>query len=105
MGQPAQVPSSVKLYTEVYGSGPPMLCLHGLGASLYSWRNFIVPFSANHKLILVDFKGCGSSPKPRSASYSIEEKVDDIYNFIVEEDLHNLTLVGNSLGGAIALML
>ncbi len=101
----AQIPSSTKLYTEVYGSGPPMLCLHGLGASMYSWRNFIAPFSKNHRLILVDFRGCGQSPKPRTASYSIEEKVDDIYDLIIEENLADLTLVGNSLGGAIALML
>ena len=100
-----QIPPSTTLYKEVYGSGPPMLCLHGLGACIYSWRNFIVPFSQNRQLILVDFRGCGKSPKPRSAHYSIQEKVDDIYNFIVEENLENLTLVGNSLGGAIALML
>src|SRR5687767_13155230 len=99
----AQIPSSTKLYKEVYGSGPPMLCLHGLGASMFSWRHFVAPFSRNHRLILVDFRGCGKSPKPRDSSYSIGEKVDDIYNFIVEENLTNLTLVGNSLGGAIAL--
>ena len=101
----ALLPSSTKLYTEVYGSGPPMLCLHGLGASLFSWRHFIVPFSQTHRLILVDSQGCGNSPKPRTSSYSIEEKVNDIYELIVAEDLRNLTLVGNSLGGGIALML
>ena len=99
------IPASNKLYKEVYGSGPPMLCLHGLGASMYSWRNFIEPFSQSHTLILVDFKGCGKSSKPRSSTYSIEEKVNDIYDFIIEENLSDLTLVGNSLGGAIALML
>ena len=105
MSQPAQVPSSVKLYTEVYGSGPPMLCLHGLGASLFSWRHFIAPFSKSYRVILVDFRGSGQSPKPRNSSYSIDEKADDIYNLIIEENLTNLTLVGNSLGGGIALML
>ena len=95
---------SVSLYKEVYGTGDPILCLHGLGANIYSWRHFIVPFSRHHKLILVDFKGCGKSPKPRDTHYSLEGKVDDIYNLILAEDLRNLTLVGNSLGGAIALL-
>lgn len=95
---------SVSLYKEVYGAGDPILCLHGLGANIYSWRHFIVPFSQNHKLILVDFKGCGKSPKPRDTHYSLEEKVDDIYNLILAEDFRHLTLVGNSLGGAIALL-
>ena len=100
-----QASPSVSLYKEVYGAGDPILCLHGLGANIYSWRHFITPFSQNNKLILVDFKGCGQSPKPRDPHYSIEDKAEDIYNLIVEENLTNLTLVGNSLGGAIALLL
>ncbi len=100
-GQP---PTSVTLHKEVYGSGDPILCLHGLGASVFSWRHFIGPFSQHNKLILVDFRGCGKSPKPNDTHYSIEEHADSIYNLIVNENLTKLTLVGNSLGGAVALL-
>ncbi len=96
--------TSTTLYKEVYGSGDPILCLHGLGASMFSWRNLIEPFSRQHKLILVDFSGSGKSAKPRDGRYSIEDKADDIYGLIVAENLTNLTLVGNSLGGAVALL-
>ena len=99
-----QPPTSIGLYKEVYGAGDPILCLHGLGGNIYSWRHFIAPFSQHNKLILVDFKGCGKSPKPLDTRYSIEEKVEDIYKLILEENLTNLTLVGNSLGGAIAML-
>ena len=99
-----QPSASVSLYKEVYGAGDPILCLHGLGANIYSWRHFITPFSQNNKLMLVDLKGCGRSPKPLDTHYSTEDKVEDIYNLILEENLTNLTLVGNSLGGAIALL-
>ncbi len=92
------------LYREVHGAGDPILCLHGLGANIYSWRHFITPLSKKNKLILVDFKGCGRSPKPLDSHYSIEEKADDICNLILKDNLTNLTLVGNSLGGAIALL-
>jgi pimeloyl-ACP methyl ester carboxylesterase len=97
--------ASMNLYKEVYGSGDPILCLHGLGASMFSWRHFIAPFSQRNKLILVDFKGCGKSPKPADTHYSIEEHTNEIYKFIISENLTNLTLVGNSLGGAVALLL
>jgi pimeloyl-ACP methyl ester carboxylesterase len=100
-----QAQASINLYKEVYGTGDPILCLHGLGASMFSWRHFITPLSKKNKLILVDFKGSGKSPKPRDTHYSVEEKANDIYNLIIREDLTNLTLIGNSLGGGVALLL
>jgi pimeloyl-ACP methyl ester carboxylesterase len=98
-------PTPIRLYKEVYGDGDPILCLHGMGGSSFSWRYFIAPFSQTHKLILIDFKGCGKSPKPRDDHYSIYDHVDSIYQIILEENLTNLTLVGNSLGAAVALIL
>ena len=96
--------TSLTLYKEVHGDGDPILCLHGLGASLFTWRHLVAPFSQKNKLITVDFRGCGKSPKPRDTHYSIEEHANDIYNIIIGENLTNLTLVGNSLGGAVALL-
>jgi pimeloyl-ACP methyl ester carboxylesterase len=98
------VSASTTLYREVYGDGDPILCLHGLGASMFTWRHFITPFSQKNKLILVDFKGSGKSPKPFDRRYSIDDKAEDIYNLIIAENLTNLTLVGNSLGGGVALL-
>ncbi len=100
----------VKMYYEVHGreDGPPLLCIHGFGASLYSWRNFVAdgsPLVANYKVITIDLKGCGKSPKPNGNDYSIQDHADLIYEFIQEHDLRNLTLIGNSFGGALALLL
>lgn len=100
-----RTPGSLNLYKETYGEGDPILCLHGLGANLFTWRHLISPLSRNHKLVLVDFKGCGKSPKPRDSGYSIAQKTNEIYQLILEDDLSNLTLIGNSLGGAISLLL
>ncbi len=88
----------------MYGAGDPVLCLHGLGASTYSWRELIGPLSKQYKLILVDFRGFGASPKPNDKHYSIQEHADSIYQFILEHDLKNLILVGNSFGGAVSLL-
>jgi pimeloyl-ACP methyl ester carboxylesterase len=53
---------------------------------------------------LVDLRGFGSSPKPRTPHYNIEEHADDIYRIILRDNLKDLTLIGNSLGGAISLL-
>lgn len=96
--------STTGLHCESYGSGDPIIALHGLGGTLYSWRNLKGAFP-NHQLILIDLKGAGDSPKPRDKHYSIQDQVDLIYQFILEHDLKNLTVMGNSYGGAVSLVL
>jgi pimeloyl-ACP methyl ester carboxylesterase len=93
------------LHCERFGSGDPVLFLHGLGASLFSWRKMIDPLETDYEVILIDLKGCGESPKPHDNRYSIHDQGDLIYQFIIEHDLRNLTLVGNSYGGGVALVL
>jgi pimeloyl-ACP methyl ester carboxylesterase len=100
----AESSSPIDLHQKVYGNGDPILCLHGLGANIFTWRHFVKPFSRKNKLILVDLRGFGSSPKPRTPHYSIEEHANDIYQLILKEDLSRLTIIGNSLGGAISLL-
>ena len=77
-----QPSASVSLYKEVYGAGDPILCLHGLGANIYSWRHFIAPFSQNNRLILLISRAAEDRLKPLDTHYSTEEKVEDIYSLI-----------------------
>jgi pimeloyl-ACP methyl ester carboxylesterase len=100
----SQASPSIKLHQEEFGKGDPILCLHGLGGNIFTWRNFSQPFSSNHKLILVDLRGFGASPRPIDRHYSLEEHADQIYGIILRDKLTNLTLIGNSLGGAVALL-
>jgi pimeloyl-ACP methyl ester carboxylesterase len=92
------------LHCEVYGTGDPVLCLHGFGASTYSFREFREPLSKQHTLFLLDFRGFGASPKPKDKHYAIKEHAESAYQFIIEHDLRNLTLIGNSFGGAVSLL-
>lgn len=95
----------IELHHKIYGAGNPVLCIHGFGASLFSWRNFVGPLSQNYQLILIDLKGCGESPKPPGSRYSVQDHADLVYKFILDHDLRNLTLVGNSFGGSLSLLL
>lgn len=97
--------SPVQLHHKIYGSGKPVLCIHGFGASLFSWRNFVTPISAGYQLILIDLKGSGDSPKPPDSHYSSKDHADLIYKFIIDHNLQDLTLVGNSFGGSLSLLL
>jgi pimeloyl-ACP methyl ester carboxylesterase len=95
--------SQVNLSFEIHGIGNPILFLHGLGANIYSWRS-LVPLSDKHQLIFIDLKGFGASPKPLDKHYSARDQAELIYEFIIQNDLRNLILVGHSFGGAVALL-
>jgi pimeloyl-ACP methyl ester carboxylesterase len=96
--------SKTILHCESHGSGDPIIALHGLGGTLYSWHKIKGEFP-NHQLILLDIKGAGDSPKPHDKNYSIRDQADLILKFIRDNDLKNLTLMGNSYGGALSLFL
>src|ERR1700716_4637564 len=95
----------IELHHKIYGAGNPVLCIHGFGASLFSWRNFVGHLSQSYQLILIDLKGFGESPKPPGSRYSVQDHADLVYKFILDHDLKNLTLVGNSFGGSLSLLL
>ena len=95
----------VKLYYEEQGKGPPLLLIHGLGASTFTWR-FVVPeLAKTHRVIAVDLKGFGQSDKPFDERYSVVDQAELLAQLIEEKDLRNLTLVGHSFGGGVALLL
>ena len=94
-----------QLYFEEYGSGEPILLIHGFGASSYSWRYLVPELSKRHRVVLVDLKGFGRSPKPMDEAYSIHDQVRLVSNFIRDRDLAGMTLAGHSYGGGVALLL
>ena len=52
-----------KIYYETMGEGQPILLLNGIMMSTGSWENFKESFSANNRLILLDFLDQGRSAR------------------------------------------
>ena len=95
----------VKLFYEEQGEGPPLLLIHGFGASTYTWRKIGPDLSRNHRVIAVDMKGFGQSDKPFDESYSVFDQAELLTQLILDRDLRDLTIVGHSFGGGVALVL
>ena len=95
--------SVLELASRSTGTGEPVLLIHGFGASSYSWRHVIEPLAQKNRVITIDLKGFGDSPKPRDDAYSVYEQARLVRNFILENDLQNLHIVGHSYGGGVAL--
>jgi pimeloyl-ACP methyl ester carboxylesterase len=95
----------VKLYYREEGSGRPLLLIHGFGASTFTWRHLAPDLARDHRVIAVDLKGFGQSDKPFDSRYSVYDQAELLIQLIEDKDLRDLTLVGHSFGGGIALLL
>jgi pimeloyl-ACP methyl ester carboxylesterase len=88
----------VKLYVEEHGAGHPLLLITGLGYAIWSWQRQIPAWSRRFRLVAVENRGTGRSPKP-PGPYSIEEMADDAAEALQGRRAH---VAGFSMGGYIA---
>ena len=86
------------------GQGPPVILLHGFGASAYSWRFLGPALAKNHRVFIIDLKGYGLSAKPEDGKYAVRDQADMVAAFIRAGDLHDLVMIGHSMGGGVTLM-
>jgi pimeloyl-ACP methyl ester carboxylesterase len=77
---------------------PPLLLVHGFGASTDHWRKNITELSADFQVFAIDLLGFGRSAKPK-LQYSGDLWRDQLHDFISEVIGQKTILAGNSLGG------
>lgn len=77
---------------------PPLLLIHGFGASTDHWRKNVADLSADFDVWAIDLLGFGRSAKPDQL-YSGDIWRDQLHEFITEVIGEPAILVGNSLGG------
>ena len=96
--------SGLNLNYELKGSGPAVVCLHGLTGGLWYWNSLANYLSKNYKFLLIDLKGHGQSDAPDDTSYLMTDLVNEIHE-LIEGVIggEKFTLCGHSMGGMIAI--
>lgn len=89
-----------KMHYVEQGSGNPILFLHGMPASNYTWRNIIPHLSTLGRCIAPDLIGTGKSDKP-DIEYTIFDHIKYIENFIEALGLKHLIIVMHGWGSII----
>ncbi|KAI4339671.1 hypothetical protein MLD38_024586 [Melastoma candidum] len=79
-------------------SKPPVLLVHGFGASVPHWRRNIGTLAKSYTVYAVDLLGFGDSDKPRDFTYTMETWAELILDFLNEIVGRPTVLVGNSVG-------
>lgn len=91
------------------GEGPVIVFMHGSGpgasgASNFrdNWPAFV---AAGYRVILPDLIGYGASSKPEGIDYTLQLFTDTLYDALRQHGIERASLVGNSLGGGIAIQM
>jgi pimeloyl-ACP methyl ester carboxylesterase/putative sterol carrier protein len=94
-----------RIESTVAGSGPPVVLLHGLGATKVSFLPTLDGLADRYEVHALDLPGFGKSskPLPTGRRYSMAWFADAVHDYLGANDLQHAHLVGNSMGGRIAL--
>ena len=91
--------ASIELHYEDSGSGKPVVLIHGWPLSGASWEKQVAALlAAGHRVITYDRRGFGRSSQPASG-YDYDTFAQDLNTIVTTLDLHDLALVGFSMGG------
>ena len=86
------------------GSREAILFHHGIGASAEIWRGWFPALIDAHRLVSFDMRGYGRSHVPADDfSWSLDLLVDDLFAVADAASLQRFHLVGESIGGTVAL--
>jgi pimeloyl-ACP methyl ester carboxylesterase len=99
-------------FTTVHGSrtrywaegdkGPSVLLIHGLGGFVESWMYNIWPLAEHYRVYALDLLGSGQTDKTPLVR-DLYTLVDFIHGFIENQQIGKVSLIGNSMGGGLAL--
>jgi pimeloyl-ACP methyl ester carboxylesterase len=94
------------LATTCSGTGAPLVLLHALGLSRRSWDPVMPALAARFAVIAVDLPGFGdSAPRPEPGEVPPAALAQSVADLLDDLGITNPHLVGNSLGGWVALEL
>ncbi len=89
----------IELHYEDYGSGKPVVLIHGWPLSGRSWENQLPALvEAGHRVVTYDRRGFGNSSQPWGG-YDYDTFAADLNAVLNHLDLREVTLVGFSMGG------
>lgn len=91
----------LRWHVQQCGSGPPLLLVHGTGASTHSWRKLMPLLAARFSVLALDLPGHGFSSSPQAAQRTIGGMSGAVAALLRELRIEPQYCVGHSAGAVI----
>jgi pimeloyl-ACP methyl ester carboxylesterase len=94
--------NGLKMYYEVYGTGKPIVLLHGSYMNiLLNWTHIIPLLAKDRKVIVTELQGHGRT-RDISREFSYEGMADDVSGLLKHLKIDSADILGYSMGGGVA---
>lgn len=91
----------MKLFFQQYGSGEPLIIIHGLLGSLDIWHTLSKTFATSFRVLAVDLRNHGRSP--HSDTFTYTAMAGDVLELMDAQHIASAYLLGHSMGGKVAM--
>ncbi|MFC1967367.1 alpha/beta fold hydrolase [Chloroflexota bacterium] len=97
--------NGVNIDCDVYGTGSPLVLVHGFSGSKDTWKNQIPEFSKYYQVIVMSHRGHGDSDKPLEEEYySVPVIADDIHTLLKKLNIRGKVIIlGHSFGSRVTI--
>lgn len=92
-----------KLNFKTFGSGDPVVIMHGLFGMLDNWQTIAKKLAEDYMVYIVDLRDHGKSEHTDAFNYQL--LAQDVADFLESEWIHSAYIIGHSMGGKTALQL
>ena len=90
------------LFFESFGSGDPLVLLHGFLESSIIWKDFIPELSKNRQVVVIDLPGQGKSDVVAEVQ-TMELQAEAVNEVVKKLNIQKASFIGHSMGGYIGL--
>ena len=98
--------AGIKTHFHDAGAGKDVILIHGSGPGVSAWANWrlVYPILSKHyHLLAPDIVGFGYTERPANITYGMDIWVKHLVGFVEALELKKVSIVGNSMGGGLAL--
>lgn len=97
-----EVDKGVRLYYETFGSGNPVVFVHGGGMSHEFWEQQVFALADTHQTVAYDLRGHGESDKPPDG-HTFDQFTRDLEDLVKHLELKRISLVCHAVGGYVGM--